>query len=189
MTLETRHARIEAFHRLLRELPAGPDRDAEMARRSGMTDLDFRWLINDTERADRQADAMMEWHEAQQSAWRREIIAWLTRWDELTAADRQAFIVLVRDLFQCLAREGGLLPLPSGPQIDPGWRLLTGAGGHGRRCQKTRKVAREREVATFRESALGSLCQDFDILLLFGNIARLPLFPPWPGGGNLPAGW
>jgi hypothetical protein len=106
VTPQTRRARIEAFHHLLSELPAGPDRDAEIARRSGMTDLDFRWLVNDTERADRQADAMVEWQMEQDRAWRREIIAVLTRWDEYPLADRKALIVLMRDFFQRLADAG-----------------------------------------------------------------------------------
>lgn len=117
MTLGTRRDRIDAFYRLLHDLPAGPDRDAEIARRSGMTDLDFKWLIADTERADAQADAQIEWQLEQQGAWRRDVIAWLERWDELTVADRRGFSVVMRDFFQRLAAEAG--PIVADEHILP----------------------------------------------------------------------
>lgn len=99
----TRAARIKLFYDLLHELPEGPDRDAEIARRSGITDLDFKRLFNDNERAEQYQQARVAWHHEQQSAWRRELIACLECWDELTPADRKAAIVLVRDFFQRLA--------------------------------------------------------------------------------------
>jgi hypothetical protein len=105
----TRAARIAAFHRALDQLPGSPNRTIEQTeeamRLSGLTDLDFKAMIDADERADRQADAVIKWHEEQRSAWRRELIAVLTRWDEYPPADRKAFIVFMRDLFQHLAAE------------------------------------------------------------------------------------
>jgi hypothetical protein len=101
----TRCARIDALYRLLRELPEGPDRAAEATRLAGLTDLDVRFILNEARDDDRRTDAMMEWHEEEQSAWRRAIIACLERWDELTPENRKVLAGRLRDLFQRLAED------------------------------------------------------------------------------------
>lgn len=101
----TREERIAAFYRLLRELPEGPERNAEIERQSGMTDLDFKYLFKRNELAEQRDEAMAEWYEAQRHAWRQQVIDCLTHWDAMSVEDRRTLVVMVRDLFQKFVEE------------------------------------------------------------------------------------
>ena len=104
----TREARINEFHRLLAECPGSSKTAAqteEAVRRSGMSEADFHWLHRDTDRGDRQADAMIEWMMEQDRAWRREVIGLLTNWEKYNDNERKAVAVALRDFFQHLAEK------------------------------------------------------------------------------------
>ena len=104
----TRDDRIKAFHDLLHEFPAGPERDAAIAR-LGMTELDFAWLHKDNELAANRDEAMAQWYEEQQeariNAWRQPMINCLMGWSELKRADRRSLCVTMRDFFQTLVEQ------------------------------------------------------------------------------------